>query len=80
LFICGALSSVWKGDRQAHGQEIHGLFAGRRNPARGGISGRRDIDLLLDVQPIDLIKFGFIPEFIGRLPVSAVLEDLDRAP
>jgi ATP-dependent Clp protease ATP-binding subunit ClpX len=30
-------------------------------------------------QPIDLIKFGFIPEFIGRLPVSAVLEDLDRS-
>jgi ATP-dependent Clp protease ATP-binding subunit ClpX len=30
------------------------------------------------VQPIDLIKFGFIPEFIGRLPVVAVLEDLDK--
>jgi ATP-dependent Clp protease ATP-binding subunit ClpX len=45
----------------------------------GGISGRRDIDLLSQVQPIDLIKFGFIPEFIGRLPVTAVLEDLDRS-
>src|SRR5207253_2547799 len=44
-----------------------------------GISGRRDIDLLSQAQPIDLIKFGFIPEFIGRLPVSAVLEDLDRS-
>ena len=43
------------------------------------VSGRRDIDLLDQVQPIDLIKFGFIPEFIGRLPVSAVLEDLDRS-
>jgi ATP-dependent Clp protease ATP-binding subunit ClpX len=30
------------------------------------------------VQPIDLIKFGFIPEFIGRLPVVGVLEDLDK--
>jgi ATP-dependent Clp protease ATP-binding subunit ClpX len=40
---------------------------------------RRDIDLLSQVQPIDLIKFGFIPEFIGRMPVSAVLEDLDRS-
>ena len=28
---------------------------------------------------MDLIKFGFIPEFIGRLPVNAVLEDLDRS-
>jgi ATP-dependent Clp protease ATP-binding subunit ClpX len=31
------------------------------------------------VQPLDLIKFGFIPEFIGRMPVTAVLEDLDRS-
>ena len=30
------------------------------------------------MQPLDLIKFGFIPEFIGRLPVSAVLEELDK--
>jgi len=41
-------------------------------------SGRRDIDLLEQVQPVDLIKFGFIPEFIGRMPVVAVLEDLDK--
>ena len=46
--------------------------------ARSSISGRRDIDLLEQVQPVDLIKFGFIPEFIGRLPVVAVLEDLDQ--
>jgi ATP-dependent Clp protease ATP-binding subunit ClpX len=44
-----------------------------------GISGRRDIDLLSQVQPVDLIKFGFIPEFIGRMPVCAVLEDLDKS-
>ena len=30
------------------------------------------------VQPEDLIRYGFIPEFIGRMPVAAVLEDLDR--
>ncbi len=46
---------------------------------RASSGSRRDIDLLSTVQPIDLIKFGFIPEFIGRLPVNAVLEDLDRA-
>ena len=40
--------------------------------------GQRDYQLLEQVQPHDLIKFGFIPEFIGRLPVVAVLEDLDK--
>jgi len=44
-----------------------------------GISDRRDIDLLRHLQPYDLIKYGFIPEFIGRMPVVATLEDLDKA-
>jgi ATP-dependent Clp protease ATP-binding subunit ClpX len=39
---------------------------------------RRVGDLLKDVQPEDLVKFGLIPEFIGRLPVIATLEDLDE--
>ena len=44
-----------------------------------GISDRRDVDLLRHLQPYDLIKYGFIPEFIGRMPVVATLEDLDKA-
>jgi ATP-dependent Clp protease ATP-binding subunit ClpX len=44
-----------------------------------GISERRDIDLLKNLQPQDLIRYGFIPEFIGRLPVVATLEDLDKS-
>jgi len=44
-----------------------------------GISDRRDLDLLRNLQPHDLIKYGFIPEFIGRMPVVATLEDLDKA-
>ena len=44
-----------------------------------GISDRRDVDMLRHLQPHDLIKYGFIPEFIGRLPVVATLEDLDKA-
>ena len=44
-----------------------------------GISDRRDIDLLRSLQPQDLIRYGFIPEFIGRLPVVATLEDLDKS-
>ncbi|MBC7924939.1 MAG: ATP-dependent Clp protease ATP-binding subunit ClpX [Bryobacteraceae bacterium] len=39
---------------------------------------RTDSELVGLVQPFDLIRYGFIPEFIGRLPVVGVLEDLDR--
>src|SRR5205823_8642658 len=39
---------------------------------------KRNFELLSDVQPEDLIKFGLIPEFVGRLPVVGVLEDLDE--
>ena len=41
-------------------------------------AARRDTDLLGQCQPVDLIKYGFIPEFIGRMPVAAVLEDLSK--
>jgi ATP-dependent Clp protease ATP-binding subunit ClpX len=41
-------------------------------------SHRNEALLMEHIQPIDLIKFGFIPEFIGRLPVVAVLEELDK--
>jgi ATP-dependent Clp protease ATP-binding subunit ClpX len=34
--------------------------------------------LLRQVEPQDLIKFGLIPEFVGRLPVVGVLDDLDE--
>ena len=36
-------------------------------------------DILKEVEPDDLMRFGLIPEFIGRLPVLATLEDLDEA-
>jgi ATP-dependent Clp protease ATP-binding subunit ClpX len=35
-------------------------------------------ELLLDVEPEDLVKYGLIPEFVGRLPVVATLEELDE--
>src|SRR5213078_85194 len=38
----------------------------------------RNFELLSDIQPEDLIRFGLIPEFVGRLPVVGVLEDLDE--
>jgi len=40
---------------------------------------RKDISRVLrDVQPEDLIRYGLIPEFVGRLPVVATLEELDE--
>jgi len=40
--------------------------------------GRRQGDVLRECEPDDLTKFGLIPEFVGRLPVIATLEDLDE--
>jgi ATP-dependent Clp protease ATP-binding subunit ClpX len=36
-------------------------------------------EILRELEPEDLLKFGLIPEFVGRLPVIATLEDLDEA-
>jgi ATP-dependent Clp protease ATP-binding subunit ClpX len=82
LFICGgAFVGLEKVIARRTGKKSMGFLQEEdKIPIRGSsTSGRRDIDLLSHVQPIDLIKFGFIPEFIGRLPVNAVLEDLDRS-
>ena len=43
-----------------------------------GPDERRTGEILREVEPEDLLKFGLIPEFIGRLPVIATLEDLDE--
>src|SRR3979411_391329 len=39
---------------------------------------RRNTELLEQVQPGDLIRYGLIPEFVGRLPVAGVMNDLDK--
>ena len=76
LFICG------------------GAFAGlekviQARSTRGGIGfgaevrskqeGKKIGESLREVEPDDLVKFGLIPEFVGRLPVIATLEELDEA-
>ncbi len=80
LFICGgAFVGLEKTVASRVGHASMG-FAGETK-RRGGpapASGRRDINMLEQVQPLDLIRSGFIPEFIGRLPVIAVLQDLDK--
>ena len=43
----------------------------------GGPDSRKIGDIISDVEPQDLLKFGLIPEFVGRLPVVATLDDLN---
>src|SRR6185436_11403283 len=70
LFVCGgAFVGLEKIISRRVGRRSIG-FKGedeKKAPAAGFAAGRRDINLLEQIQPIDLIKFGFIPEFIGRL-------------
>jgi ATP-dependent Clp protease ATP-binding subunit ClpX len=74
LFICGGafaglekiIGARGKGSGMGFGAEV-------RAP-----DDRRTGAILREVEPEDLLKFGLIPEFIGRLPVVATLEDLDE--
>ena len=80
LFICGgAFVGLEKVIGKRVGTKSMG-FVGADEPetARRMVPSRRDTNLLEQCRPEDLIRFGFIPEFIGRMPVMAVLEDLDR--
>ncbi|AXC13249.1 ATP-dependent Clp protease ATP-binding subunit ClpX [Acidisarcina polymorpha] len=43
------------------------------------LRAQRDTELLRQAEPQDLIKFGLIPEFVGRLPVMGILDELDEA-
>jgi len=81
LFICGgAFVGLEKVVGRRIGKKSMGFLAEQdKNHVKPmTVGGQRDIDLLEQIQPTDLIKFGFIPEFIGRLPVVAVLQDLDK--
>ena len=73
LFICGgAFVGLDHIIEQRIGRKTMGF--------KGEVKGRRDKNLaevLTQAQPADLIKFGMIPEFVGRLPVVAILEELD---
>jgi ATP-dependent Clp protease ATP-binding subunit ClpX len=85
LFICGGafvglekIISRRVGRKQiGFSKEEEGKEKEIRFPAAPQ-AGKRDSELLQQCQPMDLIKAGFIPEFIGRLPVVAILEDLTK--
>ena len=74
LFICGgAFSGLEKVIQMRTDTSGMGFGAQVRST-----SDRKEMNQLLqDVEPEDLIKYGLIPEFVGRLPVVAVLEELD---
>ncbi len=80
LFICGgAFVGLEKIISRRVGRRAIGFLEDEtKEGARKIQPNRRDSALLEQVQPMDLIKSGFIPEFIGRLPVIGVLEDLDK--
>ena len=75
LFICGgAFVGLEKVIRQRMGAKALGF----RTDTKAETTARCDVDVLEKVQPSDLIRYGLIPEFVGRLAVVAVLEDLDK--
>ena len=73
LFICGgAFVGLDKIIERRVGKRSLGFRSDTRSTARGSA-------LLHDALPSDLIKYGLIPEFVGRMPVVAALHDLDRS-
>ncbi len=74
LFICGgAFGGLEKVIQNRTDRSGMGFDAHVRS-----MNNRRELnDMLHEVEPEDLIKYGLIPEFVGRLPVVAVLDELD---
>jgi len=74
LFICGgAFAGLDKIVAQRGRTSSMGFGAEVQSP-----DARKIGELVAEVEPEDLLKFGLIPEFVGRLPVVATLEDLDE--
>ncbi|MDD9979730.1 MAG: ATP-dependent Clp protease ATP-binding subunit ClpX [Boseongicola sp.] len=74
LFICGgAFAGLDKIISQRGKGSAMGFGADVRDPDEKSVG-----EFFKDLEPEDLLKFGLIPEFVGRLPVIATLEDLDE--
>src|SRR5881409_3747939 len=75
LFICGgAFVGLEKIIEKRAGRRSLGFHT----DAAPTTPQRRNTELLEQVQPGDLIRYGLIPEFVGRLPVAGVMNDLDK--
>ena len=74
LFICGgAFAGLDKIIKQRGKGSAMGFGADVRDESDAGVG-----ETFQELEPEDLLKFGLIPEFVGRLPVLATLEDLDE--
>ncbi|MBW4632080.1 MAG: ATP-dependent protease ATP-binding subunit ClpX [Iphinoe sp. HA4291-MV1] len=75
LFVCGgAFVGLEKVVEQRTGKKSIGFV----QPGEGQSKDKRTADTLRYLEPDDLVKFGMIPEFIGRVPMVAVVEPLDE--
>jgi ATP-dependent Clp protease ATP-binding subunit ClpX len=81
LFICGG---AFVGLERVIGRRIGKKALGfkalteKQAKAESASAAQRDTELLRQAEPQDLIKFGLIPEFVGRLPVIGILDELDE--
>jgi ATP-dependent Clp protease ATP-binding subunit ClpX len=81
LFICGG---AFVGIERIIGRRVGKKALGFKVAGEGeteasmAIRSLRDTELLRQTEPQDLIKFGLIPEFVGRLPVMGILDELDE--
>src|ERR1700733_14355838 len=75
LFICGG---AFAGLEKIIMNRTHKSGIGFTSEVRGADSKPHGNDVFHDAEPEDLIKYGLIPEFVGRLPVVATLEELDE--
>ena len=74
LFICGG---AFVGLEKVIERRLRNKSLGFHAEVKSG--AQRQADALSHVQPEDLIRYGLIPEFVGRLPVVGVLQELDEA-
>jgi ATP-dependent Clp protease ATP-binding subunit ClpX len=84
LFICGgAFVGLEKVIGRRVGKKALGFKAVVDPDTKDGevtpIRAQRDAELLRQAEPQDLLKYGLIPEFVGRLPVLGILDELDEA-
>ena len=76
LFICGGAFAGLDKVIQARSNDAGGIGFGAK--VKSSERKQEVGKILAEVEPEDLIKFGLIPEFVGRLPVVATLEELDE--
>jgi ATP-dependent Clp protease ATP-binding subunit ClpX len=80
LFICGgAFVGLERVVGRRVGKKALGFRSGEAEADQATNRSHRDTELLRKTEPQDLIKYGLIPEFVGRLPVVGILDELDEA-